>query len=366
MDLYKIAASNLKGIGKQKLKQLCLRTNGINALFEENLCSLEKKFNLKKELLISMNIPQALTKARKQLDFNEKYGVQTLFMEDDHYPNLLKECPDAPITLFYKGSVPLNKKIISIVGTRRATNYGKENVEKLIASIQGQDFIVISGLAGGVDTFVHDCCVKHQIPTVGVLGHGLDTIYPRSNRNLAKKMLNNGGLLTEYGIDHKISKYCFPQRNRIIAGMSEVTIVIESPLKGGAIITAEIANGYNREVMAIPGSIFSDSSKGCNALIKTQKANLLENTDDLYRLMGWNNTSSEVRANMNLTKQESVIVQILKEENEIHFDTLVSKSAFSVSSLHNIVLTLELKEIVQALPGSLFKLNHQTFSLGMA
>lgn len=366
MDLYKIAASNLKGIGKQKLKQLCLRTNGINALFEENLCSLEKKFNLKKELLISMNIPQALTKARKQLDFNEKYGVQTLFMEDDHYPNLLKECPDAPITLFYKGSVPLNKKIISIVGTRRATNYGKENVEKLIASLQGQDFIVISGLAGGVDTFVHDCCVKHQIPTVGVLGHGLDTIYPRSNRNLAKKMLNNGGLLTEYGIDHKISKYCFPKRNRIIAGMSEATIVVESPSKGGAIITAEIANGYNREVMAIPGSVFSDLSKGCNELIKTQKAHLLEETGDLFQLMGWNINSSKVSVTINLTRQESLIVEILQKEKETHFDTLVSKLDLSVSSLHAIILNLELRQIVLALPGSLFKLNHQTFSLGMA
>lgn len=366
MDLYKIAASNLKGVGKQRLKQISPKTNGINALFEENLFSLEKKFNLKKELLISMNIPQALTKARKQLDFNEKYGVQTLFMEDDHYPDLLKECPDAPITLFYKGSVPLNKKIISIVGTRRATNYGKENVEKLIASLQGQDIIVISGLAVGVDTFVHDCCVKHQIPTVGVLGHGLDTIYPRSNRNLAKKMLNNGGLLTEYGIDHKISKYCFPQRNRIIAGMSEVTIVIESPLKGGAIITAEIANGYNREVMAIPGSIFSDLSKGCNELIKTQKAHLLEETEDLFRLMGWNANPTKITSTIKLTKQESRIVEILQKEKETHFDTLVSKLDLSVANLHALILNLELKQIVLALPGSLFRLNHQSSSLGMA
>ncbi|MDG2152387.1 MAG: DNA-processing protein DprA [Crocinitomicaceae bacterium] len=366
MDLYKIAASNLKGVGKQRLKQISLKTNGINALFKYDLNYLEKHFKIKKELLISMNIPRAMIIARKQMDFNEKYGVQTLFMEDDNYPDLLKECSDAPITLFYKGHLSLKKRMISIVGTRRASSYGKQNVEKLITSLKGQDIIVISGLAHGIDTFVHDCCVKYQIPTIGVLGHGLDTIYPRSNRNLAKAMLKNGGLLTEYGIDHKISKYCFPKRNRIIAGMSEATIVVESPSKGGAIITAEIANGYNREVMAIPGSVFSDLSKGCNELIKTQKAHLLEETGDLFQLMGWSINSSKVSVKINLTRQESLIVEILQKEKETHFDTLVSKLDLSVSSLHAIILNLELRQIVLALPGSLFKLNHQTFSLGMA
>ncbi len=366
MDLYKIAASNLKGVGKQKLKQIILRTNGIKALFEHNTNYLEKHFKLKKELLIKIDIPRAMGLARKQLNFNLKYGVQTLFMEDENYPALLKECSDAPITLFYKGNVPLKKRIISIVGTRKATSYGKENVEKLISGLARQDIIVASGLASGIDTFVHECCLEQHIPTIGVIGHGLDTIYPSSNRKLAKAMLKNGGLLTEYGTDHKISKYCFPKRNRIIAGMADATIVVESPLKGGAIITADMANGYNREVLAIPGSVFSNQSKGCNELIKTQKAHLLEETDDLFRLMGWNINSSKVITKLNFTKQESLIIEILQKEKEAHFDKLVSELNLSVSNLHGIILNLELKQIVLALPGSLFKLNHQTYSLGMA
>lgn len=361
MDLYKIAASNLNGVGKHRLKQISHRTNGINTLFEHDLNYLVKHFKIKKELLIRMKIPQAMSKATKQLAFNEKYGVQTLFMEDDNYPDLLKECCDAPITLFYKGNISLKKKMISIVGTRQASSYGKQNVEKIIASLSGKDIIVISGLAHGIDTFVHECCLKHHVPTIGVIGHGLDTIYPRSNRNLAKAMLKNGGLLTEYGIDHKISKYCFPKRNRIIAGMSEATIVVESPSKGGAIITAEMANGYHREVMAIPGSVFSDLSKGCNALIKTQKAHLLEETGDLFRLMGWNANPTKINATIKLTKQEARIIEILQKEKETHFDTLVSKLDLSVANLHTHLLNLELKQIVLAVPGSLFKLCHQSY-----
>ena len=277
----------------------------------------------------------------------------------------MKECADAPITLFFKGNVSLLSRTISIVGTRKGSTYGKENVEKLISSLQGREIMVVSGLATGIDTFVHECCMKYKIPTVGVLGHGLDTMYPKSNRNLAREMCFNGGLLTEYCIDHKVSKYCFPRRNRIIAGLSDVTIVIESPSYGGAMITAEMANGYNREVMAIPGSIFSNYSKGCNDLIKNQKAHLMADPLDLFKLMNWNLAYVGSLSSINLTEQESLIVNLLNKEKEIHFDSLVHKSTFSVSLLHSLILNLELKQIVHSLPGAMFRLNRNTFSSGM-
>ena len=209
MDLYKIAASGLKGIGKKTLTKLCAKTNGLKALFEEDIISLSERCNIKKELLTNMNRNKALALAEKQLIFTKRYGIQTLFYEDSGYPALLKECTDAPITLFYKGNAPLNTRTVSIIGTRKATSYGKENVEHIISKFQGQKTIVISGLAYGIDTFVHECCLKYDIPTIGVLGHGLDMIYPRSNRDLAKRMCKNGGLLTEFGINHSISRYCF-------------------------------------------------------------------------------------------------------------------------------------------------------------
>ena len=359
MDLYKIAASNLKGIGRRKLIQLSNESIGLKALFEDDIDALADRIKIKRELLKNMNRKKALMLAEEQLNFNQKYGIQTLYHEDENYPFLLKECADAPITLFYKGNISLNKKTISIVGTRSATTYGKENVEYLISKIKDQDITVASGLAYGIDTYVHECCLKYNVPTIGVLGHGHNIIYPSSNSRLAKQMCNNGGLLTEFGIDSTISKYSFPKRNRIIAGISEVTVVVESPEKGGSIITADLANSYNREVMAIPGPVFSISSKGCNHLIKNQKAHLMSDIGDLFRLMNWEENEQTKTAVFKLSKQESFVVSLMKKEGEVHFDKLIQQTAFTVSYLQSIILDLELKQVLNSLPGSRFKLNHK-------
>ena len=357
MELYKIAASKLHGIGIQTLKQLYERMGNLNILFEEDISVLAKRYGVNKKRLTQMNRNHAIAEAQKQLEFNKKFGIQTLFFDDAKYPHLLKECSDAPITLYYKGNKPIQGRLVSVVGTRRASSYGKQMVEKLISSFENQEVIIISGLASGIDTYVHECCLEYNIQTIGVLGHGLNTIYPKMNRNLAGKMTRNGGLLTEFGIDHQITKYSFPKRNRIIAGMSQATIVIESPKYGGAIITAEIANGYNREVMAVPGSVFSNLSEGCNELIKKNKAHLLENTADFFELMNWEKTSKNNETKIQLTQNESVIVNLLDREEGIHFDKLVALSKFSVSQLHGLILNLELKQIIRALPGSIFKLD---------
>ena len=366
MELYKIAASNLKGIGRSKLKQICSRIGSLNDIFEKSTDELSAHLEVKKDLVRKMDRKGALERAEDQLVFNHKYGIQTLYHEDSNYPKLLKECPDAPISFFFKGSINFNQaKAISIVGTRKASSYGKENVEQIILSLKGKNIIVVSGLAYGIDTFVHECCLKHQIPTIGVLAHGHHTLYPKSNSSLAQKMTRQGGLLSEFGIHEPISKWNFPKRNRIIAGLSELTIVIESPSKGGSLITAEMANGYNREVMAIPGSIFSANSNGCNELIKNQKAHVMTSPSDLFSIMDWDEKHFEKDLNYDLKPEEKVLVMLLKKKNGSTFDQLAEGTKFSVAHLHSLILNLELHEIIHALPGSRFRINHRAVEQNM-
>ncbi len=366
MELYKIAASNLKGIGRTKLKQLLKKTNGLSAFFERSTNELSELFGVKKELVRKIGRKEALAQAEDQLTFNHKYGIQTFYHEDSRYPKLLKECPDAPISFFFKGSISFNQaKAISIVGTRKASPYGKENVERFVSSLKGKNVVVVSGLACGIDTFVHECCLKYKIPTIGVLAHGHHTLYPKSNINLAKKMTHQGGLLSEFGIHESISKWNFPKRNRIIAGLSEVTIVIESPKKGGSLITAEIANGYNREVMAIPGSVFSSNSIGCNELIKNQKAHLMTSPNDLFTIMNWNEKHFEKELKYDLKPKEKTLVMFLMKKNSATFDQLADGTKFSVALLHSLIFNLELHEIIHSLPGSRFMINNRVIEQNM-
>ncbi len=366
MELYKIAAANLKGIGRNKLKQICSRIGSLNGVFEKSTDELSAILEVKKDLVRNMGRKGALEQAEYQLAFNHKYGIQTLYHEDSHYPDLLKECPDAPISFFFKGSINLNQsKAISIVGTRKASSYGQENVEQIISSLKGKNIIVVSGLAYGIDTFVHECCLKYQIPTIGVLAHGHHTIYPKSNGTLAKKMTRQGGLLSEFGIHEPLSKWNFPKRNRIIAGLSELTIVIESPSKGGSLITAEMANGYNREVMAVPGPLFCSNSSGCNELIKNQKAHMMTSPGDVFSIMDWDENYFVKDMKYDLKPEEKVLVTFLMNKTNSTFDQLTEGTKFSAALLQSIILKLELNGIIHSLPGSRFKINHRVIGQSM-
>jgi len=358
MELHKIAAANLRGVGKHRLSNLCKNLKGLHCLFEMDLEQLSIKCNANKNLLMKMERKRALQLAEKQMSFNAKYGIKTLFYTDSEYPEQLKECVDAPVVLYYKGGIPLNQtKIVSIVGTRKPSFYGKRIVEQLIEQIKDQEILVVSGLAYGIDTYVHEYCIKHNVATVGALGHGHHMIYPKSNSWLAKKMCKNGGLLSEFGIHTELSKYNFPKRNRIIAGIAHVTIVIESPIKGGSMITANLANSYNREVMAFPGQVSSTCSQGCNELIKNQRAHLISDAEDLFKLMNWSQNAHNYKPQVELNKHETLIVKLLRSDNEIHFDHLIQKTEFSTPYLQTIMLSLELKKILFEIPGLRFKLN---------
>jgi DNA processing protein len=360
MELYKIASANLIGIGKQRLGILCKNITGLNCLFEMDIERLSTQCNANKGLLIKMERNRALQLAKQQLSFNSKYGIKTLFYQDKEYPEQLKECVDAPVVLYYKGENPLNQpKIVSIVGTRKPSFYGKKIVEQFIEQIKDQNMLVVSGLAYGIDTYVHEYCIKHNVATLGVLGHGHHMIYPKSNSSLAKKMCKSGGLLSEFGIHTELSKYNFPKRNRIIAGIAHATIIIESPIKGGSMITANLANSYNREVMAFPGQVSSIRSQGCNELIKNHKAHLISDAEDLFKLMNWSKKANNYKRQVELNTHEALIVQLLQSDNDIHFDHLVQKTEFSTPYLQTIMLSLELKKILFEIPGLRFKLNNE-------
>ena len=266
--------------------------------------------------------------------------------------------------MYYKGEADLNrKKIIAIVGTRNHTDYGKQITEKLIEDLREQNVVVISGLAYGIDAIAHKTAIKNNLLTVGILAHGLDQVYPAQHTGLAKEMFKSGGgLLTEFRSKSKPDKHNFPTRNRIVAGMSDATIIVETGIKGGSMITAELANNYNKDVFAFPGKVTDTKSAGCNYLIKNNKAVLLTDAQELIELMSWEEKSQKPKAMsqrelfIELSDDEKIIIAILKEKNSVHIDEINFKSGLSSSSVAAAILNLELQNVVLSLPGKLYQI----------
>jgi len=300
--------------------------------------------------------------AEQEIIFCEKHHIQTLFITDKNYPQRLLNCYDSPTLLYYRGNANLNaSKIISIIGTRNNTDYGKQITEQFVADIELQsDVVILSGLAFGIDAIAHKAALQHNIPTVGVLAHGLDTIYPSQHKSLAKDILLNGGLLTEFRKNTKPDKHNFPRRNRIAAGLSDAAIVIETASKGGSMITAELAYNYNRDVFAVPGKITDSKSSGCLKLIQQNKAIVFTGTEEFMIEMGWQQKKSFIKKQrelfIDLSDDEKVIVEILKEKDSIAIDELYLKSALSSSSVAAAILNLELQNVIISLPGKMYKL----------
>jgi DNA processing protein len=295
--------------------------------------------------------------------FVEENAIQVLFFNNADYPKRLRLCDDAPILLYYKGNANLNaSKTIAVIGTRRNTDYGLRATEYLIDGLRGMDdLIVISGLASGIDTIAHKSAMKNGLDTVGVLGHGLDMVYPPSNKNLASEMIEHGGILTEFSSKTNLERGNFPVRNRIVAGMSDITVVTESDIKGGAIITAYIALSYNRDLAAFPGRVFDTRSQGPNDLIRRNMAAIITGPDDLLELMNWNTVKNEkgVQQQMfvELSDEEKMIVDILRDKDKVHADEIFLQTRFKASQLASTLLQLEMQGIVKSLPGKFYRLN---------
>jgi len=297
----------------------------------------------------------------EEIAFTEKHHIRCLFLTDKEYPQRLLHCYDPPTLLYYRGTANLNNtRIISIIGTRNHTEYGKQVTEQLIASLQTQQVIIVSGLAFGIDAVAHKTSLQHRLPTIGVLAHGMDTIYPSQHTTLAKDMLLHGGLLTEFRKNQKPDKHNFPKRNRIVAGMADATIVIETAIKGGSMITAELAHNYNRDVFAVPGKITDSKSSGCLKLIQQNKAILLTGGEQFIEVMGWQEKKKTVVKQkelfIDLREDEKIIVNLLKEKETMCIDEIYGKSGMSSSSVAAAILNLELQNVISSLPGKLYAL----------
>ena len=286
--LHQIALTLVPNIGDIHAKALInIYGNAVN-IFKAKKKELENIDGIGTIRANSIKYFSDFERIENEIKFIEKYKIAPLFITDENYPKRLLNCYDSPPILFYKGNADLNtSKVVSIVGTRKNTEYGKNFTESLIEGLQEQNVLVISGLAFGIDTIAHKAALKNNLQTIGVLAHGLDRIYPSQNKQLAKEMIDQGGLLTDFMSNTLPDKQNFPKRNRIVAGMCDALVVIESGIKGGSLITAELANGYNKDVYAIPGKTSDKNSEGCNYLIKQNKASLITHADDLLQLMNW-------------------------------------------------------------------------------
>jgi len=361
--LNQLALTLVPNIGDVQAKILINYLGDASSIFKSKKSSLEKIEGIGEVRARSIKEFDDFHLAEHEIKFIEKYKIKTLFLTDADYPKRLLNCYDSPTLLFYKGTADLNaSKVISIVGTRSNTDYGKQFTENLVKDLSEQNMIIISGLAHGIDAIAHKSAIKNRLPTVGVVGHGLDKVYPSENTGLAKDMIKaGGGILSEFFSGTKPDKHNFPLRNRIVAGLSDATVVVETNIKGGSMITAKLADAYNRDVFAVPGRSIDKASSGCNHLIKYNKAILLTDTDELLDILGWREKKKEkVKQQkelfIELSAEEKQIVQLLQEKEMVHIDEINLQSGLTSSAAAAAILNLELQNVIASLPGKMYKL----------
>ncbi|MFN8436651.1 MAG: DNA-processing protein DprA [Cytophagales bacterium] len=362
---YEVALTQTHGIGNTLAKHLVSYCGSAENVFKENKGKLMSIPNIGESIAEKIiNHKDAFTKAEKILKKCEKEEVKILFYTFPDFPSRLKQLYDAPVLLYFKGNANLNaSKSISIVGTRQSTNYGKEITENIVAALTPYNPLIVSGLAYGIDIIAHRAALRYNLQTIGCMASGMDTIYPAAHKKTAQTMLVNGGLITEYPPGTKPDAPHFPERNRIIAALSDLTIVVEAAAKGGALITAEFANGYGKDVMAVPGKLGDLYSEGCNNLIKKHKAHIYTNPKDIVELLNWD-IQTDQKINKSAFKQiqlpmmsekERIIFELLSKEQELMIDDISWKSQISINETATILLNLEFMGIVKPLPGKRYR-----------
>lgn len=355
----------INGVGDILARHLLQTLGDAEAVFNEKRQTLEKIPGIGSFTATEIKRTEVLLQAERELAFIEKNRISCYFMTDVNYPKRLRECPDAPVLFYFKGNADLDTtRIISIVGTRRSTDYGQALTENLIKdlAVSFPDLLVVSGLAYGIDILSHRNALKNQLSTVAVLAHGLDRIYPSTHRNTAVEIVQHGGLLTDFPSGTEPDKPNFIKRNRIVAGLADATIVVESAEKGGSLITADIAFSYARDVFAFPGRINDPHSRGCNTLIRQNKAALITSAEDLISAMCWD-ASQSARATplqqelfFQENDQTSLITGIISRNKEIHIDRLAIEAGIPVQQLTMLLFELEMNGVIRALPGNIYKL----------
>ena len=358
---YQIALSLINGIGSINAKKLLAYIGSPEAVFKEKKQNLLKIPGIGEKVAKEVFNKEILLKTDAEISFIEKHNISTYFYTDKDYPNRLKQYDDSPIILYFKGHANLNQqKIVSIVGTRKATAQGFENCKTLIGNLyeKGHKVLIVSGLAYGVDVQAHKSALKNELETIAILGHGLNMIYPAAHKKIAKEIVDQGGLLSELPSSAKLDPAHFVKRNRIIAGIADATVVVESAKKGGSLITAKIANDYNKDVFAFPGRVNDKYSEGCNFLIKTNQAALIESADDIEYIMGWQPSEKEkvVQSQLfvELSKEEETIINLLRKNGKTAIDILSMQCKMPVSKVSSILLNLEFKGAVLSYPGKIY------------
>lgn len=363
--LHCVALTQVAGIGLVGAKRLIDAMGSAADVFR---CreELPGRLGVSERVVSALASPQPLERAEREMEFMRRKGVRCLTLGDEEYPSRLRECADAPVALFFKGDADLNAlRVVSIVGTRRATAYGVQLCGTFLCDLKTlcPDTLIVSGLAYGVDICAHREALANGFPTVGVLAHGLDRIYPSAHRKTAVDMLERGGLLTEFLTGTEPDRYNFVSRNRIVAGMCDAVIVVESAEKGGSLITAEIAEGYHRDCFAFPGRVDDEYSKGCNRLIRDNKASLLLSADDFVEAMMWKKASvPEERKHVqrslfpDLSDEERQVVDILEKRGEQQINSLVVAANIPVQRMSALLFELEMKGVVRALAGGMYQL----------
>ena len=360
--LYQIGLTLIPGVGDVLGKKLISIFGSAEAIFREPERHLKKMKRVGELLTQVIGNKDILLRAEKEIRFIEQYNVTSLFFTDKSYPLRLKQCFDSPVMLFYKGNTGLNPEhVVAIVGTRNATAYGKITTHKLVEGLADSGTMIISGLAYGIDSCAHRSALESGLETVGVLGHGLDRIYPMQNKALAEKMLHQGGLLTEFLSEVNPDRENFPRRNRIIAGLCDAVIVVEAANKGGALITADIANSYNRDVFAVPGRIGDLYSEGTNNLIRTNRAALIQTAGDVEYLMGWKadgqgSACRQPTLFIELTPEEKKIICLLNEKGALGIDEISLQAEIPVSKTSSSLLNLEFEGKIKCMPGKVYML----------
>ncbi len=362
---YKIAIDLIPGIGGVLAKKIIESAGSPEEVFTSSKAFLQKIPGIGKTLAENITNHSILAQAEKEMEFISKYRIKTLYYLDEDYPERLKECPDSPVVLFIRGDADLdNTRVLSIVGTRNASTYGLEFCRNLVSglSARGHKPLIVSGLAYGVDICAHKAALDNNLPTVAVLAHGLSTIYPSAHRNVAEKISGQGALVTDFGSKTMPERGNFLKRNRIIAGLADATIVIESSVKGGALITADLASSYNRDVFALPGRVTDKRSQGCNNLIKTNKAALIEKVEDIEYIMNWDppekRTGKKEPLSLNdLNNEEKKVILLLGEKEKMTADQISDETGLGPGQISYLLLNLEFMGYVTSHPGKMYSLS---------
>lgn len=365
--LYTIALTQIPSIGNITANKLIDLCGSAEQIFKEPLKNLSHIRHVPKKIVNSILSAKStgLDIASQELEFIDKNGITVFLKKDKTFPTRLAPCSDAPVILFGKGNLNLNPKYsVAIVGTRRLTEYGSQITKKIVAELSSyKEIQIISGLAVGIDTIAHQAAIENSLSTIGILGHGFQTLYPVSNRQLSLKMQEDGGLITEFTSSAVGETHNFPKRNRIIAGMADAILIVEAYEKGGALITANIGFSYDRDIFTIPGRIGDKASEGCNNLIKYNKAAIVTAGEDIVKAMMWEkniekNTDKGKQKKLlfDLKQEEQLIVEALQSKNKLNIDELTTLTNLNISTLTMTLLELEFKGIIKCLPGKRYLL----------